>query len=65
LVYSEQSGMANRGYYIFAEAGLARLALNDHDLLEARRYYRAVVEQSDNGQDVYKEARAWLRSHPQ
>jgi hypothetical protein len=44
---------------------LARLALNDHDLLEARRYYRAVVEQSDNGQDVYKEARAWLRSHPQ
>jgi hypothetical protein len=65
LVYSEQSGMANRGYYIFAEAGLAKLAINDHDLTEARRYYRAVVEQSDNGQDVYKEARAWLRSHPQ
>ena len=65
LVYSEQSGMANRGYYIFAETGLARLAVQERDVPAARRYYRAVVEQSDNGEDVYQEARKWLRAHPQ
>lgn len=65
LVYSEQSGMANRGYYILAEAGLARLAVQEHDAPAARRYYRAVVEQSDKGEIMYQEARKWLRAHPQ
>jgi len=65
LAYSEQAGMAKQGYYVFAEAGLARLALNDSDPTTARRYYRAVVEQSDNGEEVYEEARQWLRKHPQ
>jgi hypothetical protein len=65
IAYSEQAGMAKQGYYVFAEAGLARLALNDSDPATARRYYRAVVEQSDNGEEVYEEARQWLRKHPQ
>ncbi|MGI4736861.1 MAG: tetratricopeptide repeat protein [Janthinobacterium lividum] len=65
LVYSEQSGMANRGYYIFAETELARLAVQERDVPAARRYYRAVVDQSDNGEDVYQEARKWLRAHRQ
>ena len=65
ITYSEQAGMAKRSYYIFAEAGLARLAANERDLPTARRYYRAVVEESDNGQDVYEEARTWLRTHRQ
>jgi len=65
LVYSEQAGMAKKSYYIFAEAGLARLAASDKDLPTARRYYRAVVEDGDDGQDVYQEARKWLRTHPQ
>ena len=65
MAYSEQAGMAKQGYYIFAEAGLARLALQKSDHATARRYYRAVLEQSDNGQDEYLEARDWLRKHPQ
>jgi hypothetical protein len=65
LAYSEQAGMAKHGYYIFAQAGLARLALNEKDPDTARRYYRAVVEDGDNGQEVYEEARQWLRKHPQ
>ena len=65
LVYSEQAGMAKKSYYIFAEAGLARLAASDKDLPTARRYYRAVVEDGDDGQEVYQEARKWLRTHPQ
>ena len=65
MAYSEQAGMAKQGYYIFAEAGLARLALHDSDPATARRYYRAVLEQSDNGEDSYIEARDWLRKHPQ
>jgi hypothetical protein len=65
IAYSEQAGMAKQGYYIFAEAGLARLALQNSDHATARRYYRAVLEQSDNGEDEYLEARDWLRKHPQ
>lgn len=65
LVYSEQAGMAKKSYYIFAQAGLARLAAQDQDLPTARRYYRAVVEDGDDGQEVYQEARKWLRTHPQ
>ncbi len=65
IVYSEQSGMAKKSYYIFAQAGLARLAAQDQDLPTARRYYRAVVEDGDDGQEVYREARKWLRTHPQ
>jgi hypothetical protein len=65
MAYSEQAGMAKQGYYIFAETGLARLALNDSDPATARRYYRAVLEHSDNGEESYEEARQWLRKHPQ
>ncbi|GAA4502906.1 hypothetical protein GCM10023172_26910 [Hymenobacter ginsengisoli] len=65
MAYSEQAGMAKQGYYIFAEAGLARLALQKSDHATARRYYRAVLEQSENGEDEYLEARDWLRKHPQ
>ncbi|QKG59017.1 tol-pal system protein YbgF [Hymenobacter sp. BRD128] len=65
MAYSEQAGMAKQGYYIFAEAGLARLALQSSDPASARRYYRAVLEQSDTGEAEYLEARDWLREHPQ
>lgn len=65
VVYSEQAGMAQRGYYMFAQAGLARLAVQERDEPTARRYYRAVAEQGDNGEAMYKEARQWLRTHPQ
>ena len=65
MVYSEQAGMAKKNYYIFAEAGLARLAAHEKDLPTARRYYRAVVEDGEDGLDVYQEARKWLRAHPQ
>lgn len=65
MAYSEQAGMAKQGYYIFAETGLARLALNESDPATARRYYRAVLEHSDNGEEAYLEARDWLRKHPQ
>jgi hypothetical protein len=65
IAYSEQAGAAKQGYYIFAEAGLARLAVQTSDHATARRYYRAVLEQGDNGEESYEEARQWLRKHPQ
>jgi hypothetical protein len=65
LAYSEQAGVAKQGYYIFAETALARLALKESDPATARRYYRAVLEHSDNGEEEYLEARDWLRKHPQ
>lgn len=65
LVYSEQSGTTKQGYYIFAATRLARLAAHDRDEPAARRYYHTIVEQSDTGEDEYREARSWLRTHPQ
>ena len=65
IAYSEQAGVAKQGYYIFAEAGLARLALKESDPATARRYYRAILEHTDNGEEAYLEARDWLRKHPQ
>lgn len=65
VVYSEQAGITRRGYYIFAETRLARLAANERDVPTARRYYRAIVAQTDSGQEEYQEARTWLRTHPQ
>ncbi len=65
VVYSEQAGTTKRGYYIFAQSGLAHLAVHDQDVPAANRYYRLIVEQADTGEQEYKEARAWLRAHRQ
>jgi predicted Zn-dependent protease len=65
VVYSEQAGATRRGYYVFAQASLARLAVRERDEPAARRYYRTIVEQTDTGQVEYTEARAWLRIHRQ
>ena len=65
VVYAEQAGVTRRGYYVFAQASLARLALRERDEPAARRYYRAIVDETDTGQAEYAEARAWLRAHRQ
>ena len=63
VAYSEQAGVTKRGYYVFAQSGLAHLALYEQDETAAHRYYRLIVEQADSGEQEYKEARAWLRAH--
>lgn len=65
IVYSEQASATRRGYYVFAQASLARLAVRERDEPAARRYYRIIVEQTDTGQAEYEEARTWLRTHRQ
>ncbi|GAB3636379.1 hypothetical protein GCM10027422_19690 [Hymenobacter arcticus] len=65
VVYSEQAGTTRRGYYVFAQASLARLAVRERDEPAARRYYRIIVDQTDTGQVEYEEARTWLRTHRQ
>ena len=63
VVYAEQAGTTRRGYYVFAQASLARLAVYERDESAARRYYRTIVEQTDTGQVEYEEARIWLHTH--
>jgi hypothetical protein len=65
VVYSEQAGMTKRGYYIFAQSRLARLAVREQDEPAAHRYYSLIVEQADTGEQEYKEAHTWLRAHRQ
>ncbi|MGI4872890.1 MAG: tetratricopeptide repeat protein [Janthinobacterium lividum] len=65
VAYSEQAGVTRYGYYVSAQSRLAQLAVQEHDEPAARRYYQAIVEQSETGEAEYKEARNWLRKHRQ
>jgi hypothetical protein len=65
IVFSEQCDMTTQGYYLFSQAGLARLAVKEHDLPTARRYYTALLEQDDKHHESYREAKTWLRANPE
>ena len=51
------------GYYVYANAVLARLAAQQQDVAAACRYYVEVVNQADRHTPQYAEARAYLHRH--
>jgi hypothetical protein len=62
LVFSETLGQTT-GYYVFANAALARLAAQQQDVATACRYYAAVVAKAGKHAPQYAEARAYLRHY--
>ena len=62
LVFSE-TVQATTGYYVFANAALARLAAQQQDVAAACRYYAVVVDKAGKHTPSYAEARAYLRRH--
>jgi hypothetical protein len=63
IVFAESSGDTAGGFYLFANANLARLAVKDKDLVAARRYYTVVADKADHKSDQYKEAKLWLKKN--
>ncbi|SET75485.1 tol-pal system protein YbgF [Hymenobacter actinosclerus] len=60
IVFAEQNGETNYGFYLFANLALARLAADAKDTRSARRYYTVILEKSDRKSEQYKEAREYL-----
>jgi hypothetical protein len=64
IVFAESNGETDGGFYLFANANLARIADREHDAVAARRYYEAVADKADHKSTQYKEAKAWLKKNP-
>ena len=62
LVFSE-TVQVTTGYYVFANAALARLAAQQQDVAAACRYYAMVAATAGKHAPQYAEARAYLRRH--
>jgi hypothetical protein len=63
IVFAESNGETDGGFYLFANANLARMADRDRDTVTARRYYEVVADKADHKSDQYKEAKAWLKKN--
>ncbi len=61
IVFSESTGDTAGGFYLFANANLARLAVKEKDSAAAKRYYTVVAEKADHKSEQYKEAKVYLR----
>lgn len=62
LVFSE-TAQATTGYYVYANAALARLAAQQPDVTAACRYYAVVMDKAGKHTPSYAEARTYLRRH--
>jgi hypothetical protein len=63
IVFAETANLTSGGYYLHANAGLARLANREKDIKAARRYYNVVMDKADKQSPEYAEARNYLRLH--
>jgi len=63
IVFSESTGDVDRGFYLFANINLARIADKEKDLAAARRYFGVVADKAERKSEQYKEARTWLKKN--
>jgi len=63
IVFAETAGLTHGGYYLHANAGLARLASKEKNVAAAKRYYAVVLDKADKKSAEYTEARAYLQAH--
>jgi len=63
IVFSESTGDVDRGFYLFANINLARIADKEKDVAAARRYFGVVADKAERKSEQYKEARTWLKKN--
>ena len=63
IVFAESNGETEGGFYLFANASLAKLSEQTNDLPAARRYYAVLADKADHKSAQYKEAKSWLKKH--
>jgi hypothetical protein len=61
IVFSESTGDTDAGFYLFANANLARIAAKEKDVDAAKRYYDVVADKATRKSEMYKEAKLWLK----
>jgi tetratricopeptide (TPR) repeat protein len=60
VAYAEKSGAMKQNYCLYSIADLARISDKESDIVSARQYYETLVENTDRGTDLRKEADAYL-----
>jgi hypothetical protein len=63
IVFSEATDQAKSGYYLYANLQLARIAADAKDVAGAKRYYQAIVDNAGRKTDLFREAKAYLRTN--
>jgi hypothetical protein len=63
IVFAESNGETEGGFYLFANASLAKLADQANDKEAARRYYSVVADKADHKSTQYKDAKSWLKKN--
>jgi hypothetical protein len=63
IVFAESNGETEGGFYLFANASLAKIFEQSNDLPAARRYYLVIVDKADHKSAQYKEAKAFLKKN--
>ncbi|MGI4974652.1 MAG: hypothetical protein ACRYGH_37375 [Janthinobacterium lividum] len=63
IVFAESNSETEGGFYLFANASLAKLADQANDADAARRYYAVVADKAEHKSPQYKDARLWLQKH--
>ncbi|MFD2720989.1 tol-pal system protein YbgF [Hymenobacter monticola] len=63
MVFSESVGQTKGGYYLFAAAGLGRLAAQASNRPLAQRYFQVVLQQAERKSDLYQEANRYLKKN--
>ncbi|TXK47113.1 tol-pal system protein YbgF [Pontibacter qinzhouensis] len=61
IKFTELTGEKDSGYYLNSFLNLARIAKEEKDMKEAKRYYTIVINNSDKKSDNFKEARTFLK----
>ena len=63
IVFAESTGDTSRGYYLFANANLAVIAVKEKDVAAAKRHYGAVYDIAGHKSQQYKDAKDWLKKN--
>ena len=62
IVFAESTGDTAGGFYLFSNANLARLAVQEKDAVAARRYYTVLLDKADHKSEQYREAKKYLKN---
>lgn len=63
--FSEKVGATSVNYYLYSLATLAKIEDENKNISGARRYYKKVIEQGGKKHELYKEAKSYLKQHPE
>ncbi len=61
IEFAEQTDARSQNYYLYAIADLARMSDKEKDVVAARQYYEAILDNADRDNSLRKEAKDYLK----